>query len=83
MDKIFIKNVLDVENDYFKGEITYRVSAMYDVKYEDEYGEFYDVEHEMLEEGTISYDELKEVGGVVAFLKNLQAEYKISEEVPV
>lgn len=83
MDKIFIKNVLDVENDYFKGEITYRVSAMYDVKYEDEQGEFYEIEHEILEESTVSYEELKEVGGAGVFFEDLKAEYKISEEVPV
>lgn len=42
MKKKFIKNVLDTENEYFSGRIKYRVSSMYDVRKEDERGEWED-----------------------------------------
>ena len=61
-DKIFIKNYLDTEIDYFEGKAFYEVRAMYDVKYSDDRGEWYETESELIEEVTIGIKDLAKNG---------------------
>jgi len=55
-DEVFIKHKLDVDNDPFKHLITYKVTALYNVKnIEEEYSE---IKSRIVEEFVLTWDEL-------------------------
>ncbi|MDR7856112.1 hypothetical protein [Tissierella sp.] len=60
-NEIFIKNTLDVEVDALKARNRYKVKAMYDIEQE---GGYYKIEHRLIEDLTLTWDEIEEMGGI-------------------
>ena len=60
MEKQFIKNVLDIEVNGFTGAIRYVVREMFNVIDKEEFG---NIEQKVIEDVTMTREEIKEEGG--------------------
>lgn len=75
MEKQFIRNVLDIEVNGFTGAIRYVVREMFDVIDKDGFGI---IEQKVIEDVTMSRQEIKEEGGNQAIVEELKELYKIA-----
>lgn len=74
MEKQFIRNVLDIEANGFTGAVRYIVTSMYDVIHEDGVAS---IEQKIIEDVTMSRQEIKEEGGNQAIVEELKELYEI------
>ena len=72
--EIFIKNILDVDVDGLRQRNRYVVRAMYDVKQPDGY---YKLVQRVIEDVTMTWDEIEEEGGVAEVNKQLRECYNV------
>ncbi|KTS84462.1 hypothetical protein NS115_03795 [Paenibacillus jamilae] len=75
--EIFIKNVLNVDVDGLKHKNRYVVRAMYNVRQEDESGVWYKIVQRVIEDLTLTWDEIEEEGGVCEINKQLKECYNV------
>lgn len=76
--EVFIKNILAVDVDGLRHRNRYVVKAMYDVRHEDERGEeYYKIEHRVIEDVTLTWDEIEQEGGVAEINKQLKERYNL------
>jgi len=75
--EIFIKNDLQVDVDGLRHRNRYIVRAMYDVRHEDERGVHYKLEQRVIEDLTLTWDEIEQEGGVVEINKQLKKCYNL------
>lgn len=74
MEKQFIRNALDIEVNGFTGAVRYIVTSMYDVIHEDGVAS---IEQKIIEDVTMSRQEIKEEGGNQAIVEELKELYEI------
>lgn len=72
MEKQFIKNVLDIEVNGFTGAIRYVVREMFDVIDKDGFGI---IEQKVIEDVTMTREEIKEEGGHQEIINQLKECY--------
>lgn len=77
-DEIFLENTLDIDNDGLKHVITYRVSALYDVKQiaPDGY-EYYTLKMRTIEEFSLTWEEIEKQGFHHDITNRLNEKYNI------
>lgn len=76
-DEKFIRNELNIDNDPFKSLITYKVSALYDVKRVCETGtEYWKLKARVIEEFSLTWDEVDKRGHHNVIM-NLREKYNI------
>ena len=72
--EIFIKNILDVDVNASRQVNKYIVRSMYDVEQEDG---FYKLEQRVIEDLTLTWDEIEQKGGVGEINRQLKERYNI------
>lgn len=72
--EIFIRNVLNVDVDGLRHRNRYVVKAMYDVEQPDGY---YKLVQRVIEDVTMTWDEIEEEGGVAEVNKQLRECYNV------
>lgn len=78
VDKIFVKNWLSVDVDALRHRNRYVVKAMYDIKKVGENGfTFYETVNEIIEDVTMTWDEIEQDGGVAQVNRDLQECYNL------
>lgn len=75
--KEFIKNIIEIDVDAFRGVNHYVVVSMYDVKKEDERGTYWDIEQEIIEDLEMTWEEIEKYGGVAVINKEFEECYNI------
>ena len=76
-EAVFIKNTLDVDVDALNSRNRYIVRAMYDVRQEDERGVWFKLEQRIIEDVTLTWDEIEQEGGIAEINKQLTECYNV------
>lgn len=68
-----------IDSDSFNGSTTYTVKEMFDDRREDERGVYYAIGSRLVDSFTMTWDEIDEQGGPVAFMEDLKNRYGIKK----
>lgn len=77
MEKIFRRNVLFTDVDGLRGVNTYTIKAEYDVRHEGQFGAYYKLGYELIDEFTMTWDEIERDGGIAQVKKDLKECYGV------